>query len=141
MGTAITTGTPTRSLLDETPPDSTGPGVFPLGLAAESASRFTLETERAPSFTLARFLELPSRLVCPLMFSRAAQGSPLVVAHRQSPTITMTTPITIATDSEINRVPKIRSLSGEVSWSPAAIGANVRPAPHAAASSVESQFA
>ncbi|MDT5203534.1 MAG: hypothetical protein QOD34_170 [Mycobacterium sp.] len=59
----------------------------------------------------------------------------------QSPTMTMTTPITIATDSEINRKPKMLSWTFAASWSPAAIGANLRPAPHAAASNVANQFA
>ncbi len=56
-------------------------------------------------------------------------------------TMTMTMTITTATDSDTTRKPKTASLAFEASWSPAAIGASLRPAPHAAASSVPSQLA
>lgn len=55
--------------------------------------------------------------------------------------MTMPTPTKIASESDTN--PKLTKLSFavEASKSPAAMGANLRPAPHAAASSVVNQFA
>ncbi len=55
--------------------------------------------------------------------------------------MTMTTPITMATERDNNRKLTNPSLAAGALWSPAAMGANFRPAPHAAASRVASQFA
>ena len=54
--------------------------------------------------------------------------------------MTMTTPTVIATASDSSRKLTICSFAAEASWSPAAMGASLRPAPHAAASSAASQF-
>ncbi len=53
----------------------------------------------------------------------------------------MPTPTTIDRESDTNRKVTNPSFIAEASWSPAAIGANLRPAPQAAASSAASQFA
>jgi hypothetical protein len=51
------------------------------------------------------------------------------------------TPNTIAIERDTNRKLTTLSFTTEATWSAAAIGANLRPAPHAAASSVANQFA
>lgn len=58
----------------------------------------------------------------------------------QSPKMMMPTPTTIDSDRDTNIKLTNPYFIAEASWSPAAIGANFRPAPHAAASSPASQL-
>jgi hypothetical protein len=61
--------------------------------------------------------------------------------RRQSPTMTMPKPTTIDSERYANRKLTNPLFAGEASWSAATVGASLRPAPHAAASSAANQFA
>jgi hypothetical protein len=77
------------------------------------------------------------------MFSETGlrRGMRAVGKSDQSPKMTMPTPTTIDSERDTNRKLTNPSFVAEAWWSPAAIGANLRPAPHAAASNPASQFA